>query len=55
MFTVPSVAHCVSQIRRDALILVQPRTGVKQYSDDEQKVLGSIDLEIERQVGQGTG
>ena len=39
----------LSQIRRDALILVQPRTGVKQYTEDEVKVLANIDLELARQ------
>jgi hypothetical protein len=40
----------LGQIRRDALIVVQPRTGVKQYTEEELKVLSSIDLELERQV-----
>ena len=38
-----------TNLRRDAMITVQPRTGVKEYSADEIKVLGNIDFELSRQ------
>lgn len=42
------------QIRRDALIQVTPRTGVKQYTDEEQRLLSTIDLELARQAQGGS-
>merc|ERR1711988_752375 len=38
-----------ANLRREAMITVQPRTGVKEYSADEIKVLGNIDFELSRQ------
>lgn len=33
---------------------MQPRTGVKQYTDEEQRLLGNIDLEVARQAAGGS-
>lgn len=46
--------HTSTQLRRDALILVQARTGVKDYTDDEQRLLSTLDLDLERQAGGGS-
>merc|ERR1711918_135850 len=38
-----------AKLRKDAMITVHPRTGVKEYSGEEVKVLGNIDFELSRQ------
>ena len=31
-------------------MVVQPRTGVKEYTEQEQRLLGTLDLDLERQA-----